>query len=434
MLNRQLLTALALICAALVIVSCNSYNGLLQTSDLPDLPGYQFEATGEDYLISALDEIQTITDWAENNRNTLPKSLAPVYLPDPKMTLAKTATDTVYIYGQLISGGYGAVVTERYAHPKGILLITVRRTYGKANGHIVTETRRYVSYADHRNDKPQQTNVTELYGTQTDTIVTHVLRDGRLETYLFRLPVVTKVTNPYNSSVRVTSRYAANGQVISRVVDGTGSFIQLRRSYGLADGSTVTRTEYPDGSWRQTRTRGEADKTITRETTSGLPTIGSGAAVTPKPPRPDEPMKPSQGSGKLGSFDNCVGKPRLLQLLLIDLVLRNALVPASIEGINLKTQHPFLEAAPEISLASGVGIHPKPLRPSLASGITTIPPVPRPPFPIRPPQRLDGPLWISCQNIGESSHCMLLASGTPIPPIPPRPKTVALHYSRTDNS
>ena len=192
------------------------------------------------------------------------------------MTLAKTATDTVYIYGQIVAGGYGAVVTERYAYLKGMLLITVRKTYGKENGHVVTETNRYASHSDFLNDNPQQTNVTELFGRQKDTIVTYVLRNGRLETYTFRLPVITKVVSPQDGSVRVTTRYASGGAIVSKIDDGSGNLIQLRRSFGQADGSTVTRTEYPDYSWKQVRTIGQADGTIIRESTSGFSSFGSG--------------------------------------------------------------------------------------------------------------------------------------------------------------
>jgi hypothetical protein len=49
----------------------------------------------------------------------------------------------------------------------------------------------YIS-ADYLNDNPQQSNVTEAFGLSSDTIVTHVLRNGTLETYTFHLPVVTR--------------------------------------------------------------------------------------------------------------------------------------------------------------------------------------------------------------------------------------------------
>jgi hypothetical protein len=135
------------------------------------------------------------------------------------------------------------------------------------------------------NDSPQQTNITELFGRLKDTIVTYVLRNGRLDTYTFRLPVITKVVNPQDGSVRTTTRYASGGAIVSKVEDGNRNLIQVRRSFGLADGSTVTRTEYPDKSWRQVRTIGQADGTILRESTSGFSSLGSGMTTSaPRPP------------------------------------------------------------------------------------------------------------------------------------------------------
>jgi|GEM_PF-1359715 len=288
-LNRTQLTlaVLATFIAAFVLAACELRLQIPSTTDVPNFPKYEFEATGEDYLISALEEVQAIADWSQFYRNEPSTNLSDNTSETPRMTLAKTATDTVYIYGQIIPGGYGAVVTERYARPKGLPLITVRKTYGKANGHIVTETKRYVSYTDHHNGNPDQTNVTEMYGRQADTIVAHVLRNGTLETYTFRLPVVTRVVNPQDGSIRVTKRYASNGAIVSKVEDANGNLTQLSRNYGQSDGSTVTRTEFPDSSWRQVRTHGEADGTITRETTSGLPSLGSGYSTSPTNiPRP----------------------------------------------------------------------------------------------------------------------------------------------------
>ncbi|MCX6132610.1 MAG: hypothetical protein NTU47_02255 [Ignavibacteriales bacterium] len=287
--NRKQLsfTFFSFILAALTLIACEMRLQIPSSTNAPDIPPYEFEATGEDFLISALDEVQAIADWSDSFRNGPSARLSGNPAPGNKTILSITSTDTVYIYGQIIPGGYGAVVTERYARPKGLLLITVRKTYGKANGHIVTESKRYASYADHLSDNPQQKTVTEMYGTQTDTIVTHVLRNGTLQTYTFRLPVVTRVINPQDGSIRITSRYASNGKILSKVTDGDGNLVQLRSSYGQSDGSTITRTEYPDGSWSQVRTHGEADGTVTRETTSGLPSLGSGnCGPIAKPPIP----------------------------------------------------------------------------------------------------------------------------------------------------
>lgn len=271
--------------AVLTLAACEMRLQIPATSEIPNIPKYEFETTGEDYLVSAIEEIHAIADWAESFTNGPNRSVSNDASVEQKSTLAKTSTDTAYIYGQIIAGGYGAVVTERYAYPKGLLLITIRKTYGKEDGHIVTETKRYASHADFRNDNPQQTNVTELFGRQKDTIVTYVLRNGRLDTYTFRLPVLTKAVNSQDGSVRVTTRYASSGAIVSKVEDGAGNLIQIRRSYGQTDGSTVTRTEFPDRSWKQVRTVGQVDGTILRETTSGFLSLGSGnAAPIGRPP------------------------------------------------------------------------------------------------------------------------------------------------------
>jgi hypothetical protein len=343
-----------------------------------DLPVYEFEATGEDFLISALDEVQAIADWSSSFTSGFGVRLSEVGTTDKKRETIVTGTDTVYIYGEVIPGGYGAVVTERYARPKGLLLITVRKTYGKANGHIVTETKRYASCADHLSDNPQQTNVTELYGLQADTVVTHVLRNGTLQTYTFRLPVVTRVVSPQDGSIRVTSRYALAGQIISKTVDGDGNLIQLRRSYGLTDGSTITRTEYPDDSWRQVRTRGESDGTVTRETTSGLPSLGSGTinpGPTPKPVMSSNPpaqiLRPSPKepglcwTGMLTSGASAVAVPPRPQVLR-EVRLHERILASGVATI---PKPPILRprfGSAQLAFCSGRrATHPRPPRPIL---------------------------------------------------------------------
>jgi hypothetical protein len=238
-------------------------------------PDYQFETTGEEFLISALDELQSITDYFEknpgfSNANFNLESLSKT-LPSSKHKLlfAKPNTDSIYIYGEVTPDGYGAVVTERHAYPKGILLITVRKSYGKPPTKMVTQTKRYITYADFLNDTTQQSNITEMYGLSYDTIVTHVTRNGVIETYTFRLPVINRVVNPQDGSIRVTIRYGAAGAIFSEVRDGDDNLIQVRETYGESDGAIITYTEYPDASWRNLRVIGQADGSVLRETTSG---------------------------------------------------------------------------------------------------------------------------------------------------------------------
>jgi hypothetical protein len=230
-------------------------------------PSVQFESTGEEFLTSALDEVESIADYA---------SRAPAMHPaaagqsrSSRMIVSSTAVDTVYVYGDVTPEGYGAVVTERHAYPKGLLLITVRKSYGKQPTRIVTETKRYISYRDFLNDSAQQSNVTELYGLSLDTLVTHVSRNGTTETYTFRLPVTTRVTNPSDGSVRVTSRVGLDGKVRSEVRDGAGSLIQIRETSGDSTGALTTYTQFADSSWRSVRSVGLADGSVVRSITSG---------------------------------------------------------------------------------------------------------------------------------------------------------------------
>lgn len=224
------------------------------------LPG-GFEASGEELLIGAVDEVVAIADWAG--------SLSA--LPPQEGTAAGTTgaeADSVYVYGELTPDGYGAVVTERHAYPKGLLLITVRRSFGR-NGGFVSEVKRYVSNESYAADQPQQSVLTEVVPLLRDTIVTHVVRNGNIETYTFRLPVVTRTVNQVDNSTQVTSRFALNGAIVSEVNDGVGTLIRRTLSSTLASGALETRTEYPDGRWRTVSTLGRADGSILREITSG---------------------------------------------------------------------------------------------------------------------------------------------------------------------
>jgi hypothetical protein len=264
---------LSLLALSLLVWSGGCHDASPVAASGPDQPGLgPFESTGEEFLISALDEIELIAGATGG---------APARTADPasrwsrlpaksgKRLIHAGATDSTYIYGELTPDGYGAVVTERHAYPKGILLITVRKSYGKPPSRTVTETKRYISQSDFLKDSMQQSNITEVYGLSQDTIVTHVERNGTIETYTFRLPVVSSVTNPRDGSVRVTTRYAVSGSVVSDVRDGSGSFIQLRKTSGSSDGSLNTYTLYGDSTWRNVRSIGKSDGSVYREITSG---------------------------------------------------------------------------------------------------------------------------------------------------------------------
>jgi hypothetical protein len=89
-----------------------------------------------------------------------------------------------------------------------------------------------------------------------------------LETFTFRLPVVTRTISPQDGSIKVSSRFALDSMVVTEVRDGNGILSQLRKTYGRSDGSLITRTEYADSSWRQVRILGRPDGSILHEVTS----------------------------------------------------------------------------------------------------------------------------------------------------------------------
>ena len=231
--------------------------------------------TGEEYLISILDEIDNITEYVLRNGNTSQQMMtlnelsSTLPAKERKMVLSSGTIDTTYIYGEITKDGYGAVVTEKHAYPKGILLITVRKTYGKPPAAVVSESKKFITQHDFLNDSTQQSTVTEVYGLSIDTIVTHVLRNDVVETYTFRLPVITSVLNPQDGSIRTTTRYGGAGAVYSEVRDGNNNLIQVRITSGGTEGEVITYTEYPDASWRNVKVIGQADGSILREITSG---------------------------------------------------------------------------------------------------------------------------------------------------------------------
>jgi len=217
--------------------------------------------TGEQLLCDAIDEMTAIAEWSGLARS---RSAGEDVIP----RLLKNTGDSVFVYGTVTAGGLGAVVTERHTHPKGLLLITVRKSYGTP-GRIVSEVSRFDSYEAFRADQPQQTTTTEIRPASRDTITTYVLRNGITETYTFRLPVVTRVNDLVNQTVRITSRYASAGSVVTEVTDENQSLIRRTTNSALSTGALQTRTDLPDGSWRVVSSLGKADGSILRETVAG---------------------------------------------------------------------------------------------------------------------------------------------------------------------
>ena len=242
-----------LVLLALILAGCHR-EPEIPVGPGPDSPLLPAESP-RDLLVGAIQEVEDLATLSLPGRVTLGK----------KGNVSAIEADTLFVYGRLTSDGLGACVSERHAYPRGILLITLRTAYGRPHGRIVSEVKRYTSHASFGRDETAQTSVTELYALSHDTIVTYLHRNGAVETYTFRLPVVTVTVGATTSETREVTRFARAGEIVVETRDGNGILLQTRRSSALADGSLVTRTEYPDGSWRSTRTLGRADGSILRE-------------------------------------------------------------------------------------------------------------------------------------------------------------------------
>ncbi len=245
-----------LILAAVLLAGCrkDAVDSTVNPSD--DLTVLPTESP-QDLLVSAIQTVEDLADWSGPARFTT---------SGVKQILLKTSADTTYIYGELTPEGYGAVVTERRTYPRGILLISVTKSYGNSAGRVVSEVKRYVSRETFLNDEPASWSQTEVYALTRDTIITYVSRNGLQETYTFRLPVVTGTIAASPEATRHAVRFARDRKIVTETRDGNGTLVQTRESSAMPDGSLVTLTTYSDGTWRSSRTLGRADGSILRET------------------------------------------------------------------------------------------------------------------------------------------------------------------------
>lgn len=241
--------------AALLLASCTRPEPTLPENP-PALPAFESGESPEQILISALEELEFINDWEPSGQGS------PDHLPKP-------GSDTTFVYGEITDEGYGAVVTRRHTYPKGLPLISLRRTHGREEGHLVSEAKTYISPETFAIDDPQSFVRTELYALSADTIVTHLRRNGTIETYTFRLPIITTQVGDSPGLTRVTMRYGLGGRIVVETRDGSGALLRARTSWGESDGSLFVQTTEADGSWRRTRTLGSASGTILRETHTG---------------------------------------------------------------------------------------------------------------------------------------------------------------------
>ena len=245
-----------LILVAVFLAGCRK-DALDSTVNPPDDTTVLPTESPQDLLVAAIKAVEDLADWSGPAR---------FISSDVKRVLCKSTDDTTFIYGQVTTEGYGAVVTEKHTYPRGILLITVTKSYGNAAGRIVSEVKRYVSRETFAVDEPASWSRTELYALTRDTIITYVTRNGLQETYSFRLPVATGTIAASPEATRQTVRFARDHKIVTETRDGNGALIQTRESSAMSDGSLITFTLYSDGTWRSSRTLGRGDGSILRET------------------------------------------------------------------------------------------------------------------------------------------------------------------------
>lgn len=212
------------------------------------------ESIGKEYLVAVLDELDAI---------------AAAEIPVSRMTFAKSTAESVFVYGAVSPTGTGMVVTERHTYPKGILLITVKKSYGGADGRIVSGTWKYTSPANMAAGNADEWSVTEVYAAVADTIITKVTKSTGTETYTFTLPVVTVSVNTSTDVTQTTTRKAVGHAVVSEIMDEDGALVKRTTSLGLASGAVRTLTEQSDGSWRDVVTLGQADGSVLKTVTTG---------------------------------------------------------------------------------------------------------------------------------------------------------------------
>lgn len=190
--------------------------------------------------------------------------------------LLKVNADSVWIYGDTLTGGIGVIVTEKHSYPKGLLLITKNYKYGDyQNLKIISITERFISWTQYNNNQPETKTKTEITfeSAPSKTIITHITKWTRniqtRETYQFKEPVIT-IDNSKN--LKTVRKADPNNEVIVTEVYNTltNELIYSRWTgpSSTYNGGFFTRTNnYENGniiSWTKTTTVGQPDRSILR--------------------------------------------------------------------------------------------------------------------------------------------------------------------------
>ncbi len=245
----------------LLFVSCSNPS----QTDTNIQPKLEFDDSPATLLNESINAFEEIHDWI----------LAGKPFGKGNAVFRKVNADSVWIYGDTLTGGIGVVVTERHSYPKGLLLITKNYKYGDYdNLEIVSITERFISWAQYNSGTPETKTKTQLtFESGSSQIITHITRWTRgvqtTETYTFREPVITIDNSRGTKTVRKAD---PNNEVIVTEVYNTttNELIQSRWTGASAtySGGFFTRTNnYENGNivaWTKTTTVGQADGSVLR--------------------------------------------------------------------------------------------------------------------------------------------------------------------------
>ena len=192
-------------------------------------------------VIDALKQFQDLHDWIISGK--------PLGKRNALLKIEQTTADSIWIYGDTLTGGIGVVVTEKHSYPKGLLLITKNYKYGIGSiggqdyPRIASITEKFISWDQYNSNTPETKVETELYA-EDDNIVTHIKRYNKngfvtRETYTFKEPIVT-----IDRGLKVVRKgNGTTGEILTLTYDANSGKLLTARSYGNASG------DYDDGAF-----------------------------------------------------------------------------------------------------------------------------------------------------------------------------------------
>jgi hypothetical protein len=209
------------------------------------------EDTPEALVIDALKNFEEVHEWIIAGK--------PLGKSNALLKVDQVNADSIWIYGDTLTGGIGVVITEKHAYPKGLLLITKNYKYGIGTGgagdpddvkKIVNWTKKYISWTQYRNNTPEQEVKTELYA-DNNKIVTYITRKNKngivtTESYTFKNPIVTVINSKDLKIVRKGSGSSGDIETLT-YQNSTGKLLSVR-----AVGSSAG--DYGDGAFHSSYT------------------------------------------------------------------------------------------------------------------------------------------------------------------------------------